>query len=99
MTAQEMIGTIRWECDADGIVVATMDDPAGSANTMNAAWLEAITAVLDRLEAEKSLITGVVITSAKATFFAGGNLSDIMATRPADAGAATAYVDDVKHQL
>ena len=35
MGAQDTIGTFRWESDADGIVVLTMDDPAGSANTMN----------------------------------------------------------------
>ena len=29
--------TIRWERDADGIVVLTLDDPNQSANTMNAA--------------------------------------------------------------
>jgi len=29
--------TIRWDLDADGIVVLTLDDPDQSANTMNAA--------------------------------------------------------------
>ena len=93
------IGTIRWEQDPDGIVVLTMDDPAGSANTMNEAWVESITKVNDRLEAEKSTITGVVVTSAKKTFFAGGNLNDLIAARPEDAPVFTANVDNIKKQL
>ena len=66
------------------------DDPAASANTMNAAWVESMAAVNDRLAAEKATITGVVITSAKKTFFAGGNLGDIIATTPDQAQDAAA---------
>src|SRR3954464_7375625 len=94
-----MIGTFRWEVDPDGIVVLTMDDPAASANTMNAAWVESMAAVNDRLEAEKATITGGVITSAKKTFFAGGNLGDIIATTPDQAQACTDNVNLIKKQL
>jgi 3-hydroxyacyl-CoA dehydrogenase/enoyl-CoA hydratase/3-hydroxybutyryl-CoA epimerase len=75
----------RWEADGDGIVTLTMDDPTASANTMNATWGEDFVATLDRLEAEKDSITGVVLTSAKKTFFAGGNLDDLVKYTPADA--------------
>ena len=71
--------TIRWEQDADGIVVLTLDDPSQSANTMNAAYLKSMRATVDRLVKEKADITGVVITSAKKTFFAGGDLNDLIA--------------------
>ena len=63
--------------DDDGIVVLTLDDPNQSANTMNAAYAASMEATVDRLEAEKDQITGVVITSAKKTFFAGGDLHDL----------------------
>ena len=69
--------TIRWDQDADGIVVLTLDDPNQSANTMNAAYAASMAATVERLEAEKDAITGVVITSAKKTFFAGGDLNDL----------------------
>jgi 3-hydroxyacyl-CoA dehydrogenase / enoyl-CoA hydratase / 3-hydroxybutyryl-CoA epimerase len=69
--------TIRWDQDEDGIVLLTLDDPDQSANTMNAAYAESMAATVDRLEAEKEQITGVVITSAKKTFFAGGDLNDL----------------------
>ncbi|HZI14203.1 MAG TPA: hypothetical protein VE153_27795, partial [Myxococcus sp.] len=57
--------TIRWEKDADGIVILTLDDPSQSANTMNAAYVKSMRAVVDRLVQEKNSLTGVIITSAK----------------------------------
>jgi 3-hydroxyacyl-CoA dehydrogenase / enoyl-CoA hydratase / 3-hydroxybutyryl-CoA epimerase len=69
--------TIRWEKGEDNIVILTLDDPNQSANTMNAAYAESIAATVDRLEAEREEITGVVITSAKNTFSAGGDLNDL----------------------
>src|SRR5690606_10547538 len=81
--------TIRWESDADGIVVLTLDDPNQSANTMNSDYLQSLKATVDRLEAEKDQITGVVITSAKKTFFAGGDLNDLIKIRPEDAERLT----------
>ena len=53
---------IRWDQDEDGIVVLTLDDPEHSTNTMNAAFRESLAATLERLEAEKDSIAGVVIT-------------------------------------
>ena len=74
--------TIRWEQGEDGIVVLTLDDPNQSANTMNRAYAESMAATVDRLEAERDSIAGVIITSAKKTFFAGGDLNDLLAVRP-----------------
>jgi 3-hydroxyacyl-CoA dehydrogenase/enoyl-CoA hydratase/3-hydroxybutyryl-CoA epimerase len=91
--------TIRWEQDADGIVVLTLDDPNQSANTMNAAYAESMGATVDRLEAEKDSITGVVITSAKKTFFAGGDLNDLIRAKPEQAAEITAHSAQVKGQL
>jgi 3-hydroxyacyl-CoA dehydrogenase/enoyl-CoA hydratase/3-hydroxybutyryl-CoA epimerase len=72
--------TIRWERDDDGVVILTLDDPSQSANTMNAAYAASIKATVARLESERDEITGVIITSAKKTFFAGGDLNDLKAT-------------------
>jgi 3-hydroxyacyl-CoA dehydrogenase/enoyl-CoA hydratase/3-hydroxybutyryl-CoA epimerase len=91
--------TIRWEQGADGIVVLTLDDPNQSANTMNAAYAESMGATVDRLEAEKDSITGVVLTSAKKTFFAGGDLNDLIRAKPEQAGEITAHSAQVKGQL
>jgi len=91
--------TIRWEKDADGIVVLTMDDPDHSANTMNRAYLASMGATLDRLEAEKDDVTGVVLTSAKKTFFAGGDLNEMVVAGPEDTEVAFEFVSRVKSQL
>ncbi len=76
---------VRYERDADGIVTLTLDDPTASANTMNEVYQKAMAEAVDRLEAEKDDVTGVVVTSAKKTFFAGGNLEMLISTRPEDA--------------
>ncbi|HNP57961.1 MAG TPA: enoyl-CoA hydratase/isomerase family protein, partial [Gordonia sp. (in: high G+C Gram-positive bacteria)] len=79
---------INWEKDADGVVILTMDDPNQGANTMNELFQTSIKTTVERLEAEKDDITGVIITSAKKTFFAGGDLKDMTADRPKDATKA-----------
>jgi 3-hydroxyacyl-CoA dehydrogenase / enoyl-CoA hydratase / 3-hydroxybutyryl-CoA epimerase len=84
MTEQNT-SVIRYERDADGIVTLTLDDPTSSANTMNHAYRAAMAAAVDRLEAERDEITGVIVTSAKKTFFAGGDLNMLVAATPADA--------------
>ncbi|HVW45313.1 MAG TPA: enoyl-CoA hydratase-related protein, partial [Amycolatopsis sp.] len=94
-----MTNTIRWESDADGIVVLTLDDPNQSANTMNADFQESLAQVLDRLESEKDSITGVVITSAKKTFFAGGDLNDLIRATPEDAKELTDTTNAMKVRL
>jgi 3-hydroxyacyl-CoA dehydrogenase/enoyl-CoA hydratase/3-hydroxybutyryl-CoA epimerase len=91
--------TIRWEKGEDGIVVLTLDDPSQSANTMNAAYAESMAATLDRLETEKDEITGVVITSAKNTFFAGGDLNDLKLATPENAPELAEMVRAGKAQL
>ncbi|AZE74428.1 Enoyl-CoA hydratase [Pseudomonas synxantha] len=73
-----MTDAIRYEKGQDQIVVLTLDMPGQSANTMNAVYREAMAATLTRLEAEKNEIAGVVITSAKKTFFAGGDLNELI---------------------
>ncbi|MEX3101109.1 3-hydroxyacyl-CoA dehydrogenase NAD-binding domain-containing protein [Streptomyces sp. ST1015] len=74
--------TIRWEQDREGVVTLVLDDPDQSANTMNAAFRASLAAVTDRLEAEKDTIKGVIVTSAKKTFFAGGDLRDLIRVTP-----------------
>lgn len=77
--------TIRWDRDSDGVVTLTFDDPDQSANTMNAAFQTSLTAVADRLEAERDSVRGVILTSAKKTFFAGGDLRLLIQARPENA--------------
>jgi 3-hydroxyacyl-CoA dehydrogenase/enoyl-CoA hydratase/3-hydroxybutyryl-CoA epimerase len=91
--------TIRWQQDDDGVVVLTLDDPGQRANTMNAAYIASMDATLDRLEAERERIAGVVVTSGKSTFFAGGDLDDLLAVKPGEAAEFDAFVRHANSQL
>ncbi|MCT9090194.1 3-hydroxyacyl-CoA dehydrogenase NAD-binding domain-containing protein [Streptomyces sp. ASQP_92] len=74
--------TIRWEQDETGVVTLVLDDPNQSANTMNQAFKDSIAAIAERAEAEKDSIRGIIYTSAKKTFFAGGDLKDMIKVGP-----------------
>jgi 3-hydroxyacyl-CoA dehydrogenase/enoyl-CoA hydratase/3-hydroxybutyryl-CoA epimerase len=91
--------TIRWDKDRDGVVILTLDDPNQSANTMNGAYRESILATAERLEGERDEITGIVFTSAKKTFFAGGDLNDLKRATPEDAEEIAAFVRENKAAL
>ncbi|WP_019345452.1 3-hydroxyacyl-CoA dehydrogenase NAD-binding domain-containing protein [Mycolicibacterium conceptionense] len=95
--------TIQWDKDADGIVTLTLDDPTGSANVMNEHYkvsMHNAVEELARLVAEDpDSITGVVITSAKKTFFAGGDLKGMMNIGPDDAAEAFEMVETIKADL
>jgi 3-hydroxyacyl-CoA dehydrogenase/enoyl-CoA hydratase/3-hydroxybutyryl-CoA epimerase len=90
--------TVRWRHD-DGIVILTFDAPGSSVNTMDDAYIRSMAAVLDRLEDERDEIAGVVLTSAKASFFTGGDLGEILALGPGDAARFAASTKTVKDQL
>lgn len=66
-----------YELGSDGIAVVTMDMP-GPVNIMNAEYLTYMGATLAKLEADADKLKGVVIASAKKTFFAGGDISTIL---------------------
>ncbi|WP_112239030.1 3-hydroxyacyl-CoA dehydrogenase NAD-binding domain-containing protein [Kribbella monticola] len=89
---------IDWKND-DGVITLTMDDPDASANTMNDSYLAAMGATVERLQAEKDSLKGVVITSAKQTFFAGGNLQMLSQIKPENAAEVFATIEEVKRQL
>jgi 3-hydroxyacyl-CoA dehydrogenase/enoyl-CoA hydratase/3-hydroxybutyryl-CoA epimerase len=91
--------TIRWEQDDTGVVTLVLDDPAQSANTMNQAFKESIAAIAERAEAEKDSIRGIIYTSAKKTFFAGGDLKDMMKAGPGDAQQAFETGVAIKNSL
>lgn len=76
---------VRWEKGADGIVVVTLDDPGRSVNTMNERFGVAFDECVSALVADKEDIVGVILTSAKKTFFAGGDLDSLSKATAADA--------------
>ncbi|MFF2923241.1 3-hydroxyacyl-CoA dehydrogenase NAD-binding domain-containing protein [Streptomyces celluloflavus] len=99
MSEPTAVSTIRWEQDETGIVTLVLDDPDQSANTMNNAFKASLTAIADRLEAERDTVRGIIVTSAKKTFFAGGDLRDLIAVTPAQAQRAFEAGNGIKRDL
>ncbi|MYZ17446.1 3-hydroxyacyl-CoA dehydrogenase NAD-binding domain-containing protein, partial [Streptomyces sp. SID337] len=93
----------RWEQDDTGVVTLVLDDPNQSANTMNQAFKESIAAIADRAEAavqaDKDAIRGFIYTSAKKTFFAGGDLKDMIKVGPENAQEAFDAGTAIKNSL
>ncbi|HUP99481.1 MAG TPA: 3-hydroxyacyl-CoA dehydrogenase NAD-binding domain-containing protein [Aeromicrobium sp.] len=88
---------------ADGIVTLTIDDPNQNANTMNETYRASMEAAVDRLAdeiaADPESVKGVIVTSAKKTFFAGGDLKLMTQATPADADRLFAEVESIKATL
>ena len=80
-----------YQQDNQGIVTLTMN-MTGPINAMNAEYSAAMSAAVDRLEAETGL-TGLILASAKKTFFAGGDLNDLLCVAP---GTEEAYFKQVE---
>ena len=90
---------VKYDKGDDGIVVLTLDDPTSSANTMNELYQESMRTAVDQLYAEKDDVVGVVVTSAKKTFFAGGNLKSMLQAGPDDAQAVFEMGEAMKADL
>jgi 3-hydroxyacyl-CoA dehydrogenase/enoyl-CoA hydratase/3-hydroxybutyryl-CoA epimerase len=90
---------VRWEKGDDGIVVVTLDDPQSSANTMNDRYKSAMGECIEALVKDKDNINGVIITSAKKTFFAGGDLTSLVKATKADAPRVFGEVSEMRVQL
>jgi 3-hydroxyacyl-CoA dehydrogenase/enoyl-CoA hydratase/3-hydroxybutyryl-CoA epimerase len=71
----------RYEKDSDKIVTITMDMPGQPVNTMSDAFHIYLKETMETLEQDD--IAGVILTSGKETFFAGGDLNGILAYTPA----------------
>lgn len=91
------MNAFNYEKDADGIVTLTMDMP-GSVNAMNQLYRDTMAESVQRLEQETGL-TGVVIASAKSTFFAGGDLNELLDFEPGDEADFQAKIELTKNDL
>jgi 3-hydroxyacyl-CoA dehydrogenase / enoyl-CoA hydratase / 3-hydroxybutyryl-CoA epimerase len=79
--------TLRYDIDADGILTITFDAPDSRVNTMTREWQRDLAAAAAQAAADKERIRGVLLASAKQTFFAGAPLKSLLALRPEDAVA------------
>ncbi len=90
--------TIQYQLQ-DGIATVTFDEPGSSVNTMCAAWYEDMHALAAQVLHDKDAIRGIVLSSAKSTFFAGADLKATMRIRPNDAGRIFEEIERIKHDF
>ena len=87
---------IRYETDSTGIVTLTFDAPNVEVNTMTMEWQTAMTEAVEKIVAAKDSIKGVILASAKSTFFAGAELRDMLKLTPSDAPRLFREVEALK---
>jgi 3-hydroxyacyl-CoA dehydrogenase/enoyl-CoA hydratase/3-hydroxybutyryl-CoA epimerase len=87
--------TIRYEL-ADGIATLTLDEPGSPVNTMCRQWHEDLTEAVQQVLKDKDAIRGIVLASAKTTFFAGADLKATMRLKADDAPQVFREIEQVK---
>lgn len=92
------MSAIQYEKNADNIVILTLDSPNQSANTMNADFRVALEDSVSKLQADAE-ISGIIFRSAKKTFFAGGDLDELIQAEPDHATTFFNMIEEMKAKL
>jgi 3-hydroxyacyl-CoA dehydrogenase/enoyl-CoA hydratase/3-hydroxybutyryl-CoA epimerase len=87
--------TIRYELK-DGIALLTFDEQGSPVNTMSLQWQNDLSSVTQQVLADQAQIKGIVLASAKKTFFAGADLKGVMRSNAQDAPKVFAEVERIK---
>ena len=84
---------------ADGIATITFDEPNSPVNTMCLQWQDDMAEVAEQVAKDKDTIKGILLASAKSTFFAGADLKATMRITPADAQKVYAEIERLKKNM
>jgi 3-hydroxyacyl-CoA dehydrogenase/enoyl-CoA hydratase/3-hydroxybutyryl-CoA epimerase len=87
--------TLRYDL-ADGIATLAFDEENSPVNTMCLQWQDDLQTVTDQVVKDKDAIRGIVLASAKKTFFAGADLKGVMRMTQADAPKVFAEIERIK---
>ncbi len=87
--------TIKYEL-TDGIATITFDEEGSPVNTMCEAWQADLTEVTAQVVKDKDAIKGIILASAKSTFFAGADLKNTMRLQASDAPRVYAGIEQTK---
>ena len=90
------MNTLRYELDADGIATITFDAPGSPVNTMTREWQLDLAEAAAQLVRDNARIKGVLLASAKSTFFAGAALKHVMTLTAEDAAPGFAEIQAMK---
>ncbi len=83
----------------DGIAVITFDEEGSPVNTMSLQWQDDLDAVAQQLMQDKDAIRGVILASAKSTFFAGADLKGVMRMTTEDAKRMFTGIERIKRNF
>jgi 3-hydroxyacyl-CoA dehydrogenase / enoyl-CoA hydratase / 3-hydroxybutyryl-CoA epimerase len=93
------VSPVRFEKDSENVVTVTFDAPGSPVNTMTEEWQAAFTDTVERLAREKASTRGVILASAKKTFFAGAELKDVLKHGPNDGPRVFRWIQAAKKQM
>ncbi|MEI8029090.1 MAG: 3-hydroxyacyl-CoA dehydrogenase NAD-binding domain-containing protein [Comamonadaceae bacterium] len=90
--------TIRYELQ-DGIATVTFDEPNSPVNTMCLQWQQDMSELAAQVLKDQDAIKGIILASAKSTFFAGADLKGAMRLQISDASAIFTEIELVKENF
>jgi len=91
--------TLRYELADDGISTITFDEPGSPVNTMTLQWQHDLAEAADCLVRDKERIKGVLLASAKSTFFAGAELKGVQKLKAEDAAEGFTRIEALKRSF
>jgi len=87
--------TIRYDL-ANGVATITFDEQGSPVNTMCLQWQDDLEAMAHQVASDRAQLKGIVLESAKSTFFAGADLKALMRTQASDAPRLFAEIERMK---
>lgn len=91
------MSTINYQKDENNIVHLILDRPNASANLMDATFTNDLATAVNKLKEDDYV--GVIVRSAKSTFFAGGSLDDLFATTKENADQLYSMLNTLKKSM
>jgi 3-hydroxyacyl-CoA dehydrogenase/enoyl-CoA hydratase/3-hydroxybutyryl-CoA epimerase len=90
--------TIHYTLD-NGIATLTFDEPGSPVNTMCAQWQADLGEATAQVLQDKANIKGIILASAKTTFFAGADLKGLMRNKATDGATVFAEIEAMKRNF
>ena len=87
--------TIQYDLQ-DGIATITFDEAGSPVNTMCRQWQQDLSTVTAQVVKDKDAINGIILASAKSTFFAGADLKGTMRLQASDAPEVYREIEKTK---
>ena len=91
-----ILDTLRYALSDDGIATITFDETGSPVNTMKLQWQHDLAEAAAQLVRDKDRIKGVLLASAKSTFFAGAELKSVLLLKPEDAAEGFHRIEAMK---